>query len=219
MIKLVCTACYSPLKFILYPLVLCCVWLFGWLRHVMMCMYAYFIHLLWCVCIISLPLVLLSVSGNTLSTHYCNCKKIANCSLFTDGALRNSVLETCPCAPYRIGIWRFWFKERGKLEYLEKNLSEERREPTTNSTHIWRQRQDSNPGHTGGDECSHHSATLPSRVFSWVWMLHYTFTCYDLYALLLNELLTLSMVFSVAMNVDFHNFSSALVSLLFAVNL
>ena len=111
------------------------------------------------------------------------------------------------------------FKERGKLEYLEKNLSEERREPTTNSTHIWRQRQDSNPGHTGGDECSHHSATLPSRVFSWVWMLHYTFTCYDLYALLLNELLTLSMVFSVAMNVDFHNFSSALVSLLFAVNL
>ena len=33
----VCTACYSPLKFIIYPLVLCCVWLFGWLRHVMMC--------------------------------------------------------------------------------------------------------------------------------------------------------------------------------------
>ena len=114
LIKLVCTACYSPLKFTLYPLVLCCVWLFGWLRHVMMCMYAYFIHLLWCVCILSLPLVLLSVSGNTLSTHYCNCKKIANCSLFTDGALRNSVLETCPCAPYRIGIWRFWFLRRGE---------------------------------------------------------------------------------------------------------
>ena len=42
------------------------------------------------------------------------------------------------------------FKERGKLEYLEENLSEERREPTTNSTQIWRQHQDSNPGHTGG---------------------------------------------------------------------
>jgi len=27
-------------------------------------------------------------------------------------------------------------EERGKLEYLEKNLSEQRREPTTNSTHI-----------------------------------------------------------------------------------
>jgi len=28
------------------------------------------------------------------------------------------------------------FEERGKLEYPEKNLSEQRREPTTNSTHI-----------------------------------------------------------------------------------
>ena len=42
------------------------------------------------------------------------------------------------------------FEERGKLEYLEKNLSEERREPTTNSTHIWRRRRDLNPGHIGG---------------------------------------------------------------------
>jgi len=42
------------------------------------------------------------------------------------------------------------FKERGKLEYPEKNLSEQGREPTTNSTHIWRRRQDSNPGHIGG---------------------------------------------------------------------
>ena len=42
------------------------------------------------------------------------------------------------------------FKERGKPEYPEKNLSEQGREPTTNSTHIWRQRHDSNPGHIGG---------------------------------------------------------------------
>ena len=42
------------------------------------------------------------------------------------------------------------FKERGKQEYPEKNLSEQGREPTTNSTHIWRRRQDSNPGHIGG---------------------------------------------------------------------
>ena len=41
------------------------------------------------------------------------------------------------------------FKERGKPEYLEKNLSEQGREPTTNSTHIWCRRQDSNPGHIG----------------------------------------------------------------------
>ena len=30
------------------------------------------------------------------------------------------------------------FKERGKPEYPEKNLSDQGREPTTNSTHIWR---------------------------------------------------------------------------------
>jgi len=42
------------------------------------------------------------------------------------------------------------FKERGKPEHPEKNLTEQGREPTTNSTHIWRRRQDSNPGHIGG---------------------------------------------------------------------
>ena len=42
------------------------------------------------------------------------------------------------------------FEERGKPEYPEKNLSEQRREPTTNSTHIWCQRQDLNPGHIDG---------------------------------------------------------------------
>ena len=52
--------------------------------------------------------------------------------------------------------WSNWnlemlvFEERGKPEYPEKNLSEQRREPTTNSTHIWRWRQDLNPGHIGG---------------------------------------------------------------------
>ena len=42
------------------------------------------------------------------------------------------------------------FEERGKPEYLEKNLSELAREPTTNSTHIWRQRRELNPDHIGG---------------------------------------------------------------------
>ena len=52
--------------------------------------------------------------------------------------------------------WSNWnleilvFEERGKPKYPEKNLSEQRREPTTNSTHIWRDRQDLNPGHIGG---------------------------------------------------------------------
>ena len=41
------------------------------------------------------------------------------------------------------------FEERGKPEYPEKNLSEQGREPTANSTHIWRRRRDLNPGHIG----------------------------------------------------------------------
>ena len=38
-----------------------------------------------------------------------------------------------PTIPGRIGS----FEERGKPEYPEKNLSEQRRESTTNSTQIW----------------------------------------------------------------------------------
>ena len=52
--------------------------------------------------------------------------------------------------------WSKWnlkmlvFEERRKPEYQERNLSEQRREPTTNSTHIWRRRRDLNAGHIGG---------------------------------------------------------------------
>ena len=42
------------------------------------------------------------------------------------------------------------FEEGEKPEYPEKNLSEQRREPTTSSTHIWRRRRDLNPCHIGG---------------------------------------------------------------------
>ena len=41
------------------------------------------------------------------------------------------------------------FEERGKPEYLEENLSEQRREPT-NSTYTWRRHRDLNMGHIGG---------------------------------------------------------------------
>ena len=41
-------------------------------------------------------------------------------------------------------------EESGKPKYPEKNLSEQGRELTTNSTHIWRRRWDLNPGHIGG---------------------------------------------------------------------
>ena len=42
------------------------------------------------------------------------------------------------------------FEERGNPEYPEENLSEQSREPTTNSTHILRWVRKSSPGHTGG---------------------------------------------------------------------
>ena len=51
--------------------------------------------------------------------------------------------------------WSNWnlemmvFEERGKPEYPEKNLSEQRREPTTNSTHICCRRRDLNLDHIG----------------------------------------------------------------------
>ena len=52
------------------------------------------------------------------------------------------------------------FEERGKPEKPEKNLSEQGRKPTTNSTHIWRRRQDLNPATLVGGERSHHCAIL-----------------------------------------------------------
>ena len=52
--------------------------------------------------------------------------------------------------------WSNWnlemmvFGKRGNPEYTKNNLSGQRRQPTTNSTHIWHRRPDLNPGHVGG---------------------------------------------------------------------
>ena len=51
------------------------------------------------------------------------------------------------------------FEEKGKPQYPEKNLSEQVREPTINSTHIWFRHRDLNPDPIGGGECSYHCAT------------------------------------------------------------
>ena len=52
----------------------------------------------------------------------------------------------------RIVIWQCWFLRRGENRRAQwkKKPSEQRREPTTNSTHIWRRCWDLNPGHIGG---------------------------------------------------------------------
>ena len=61
--------------------------------------------------------------------------------LFTLGARKSSyeLVKTCPCVPDRIRM--LVFLRRGEVsEYSKKNLSEEGRGPTTNSTQIWRVR-------------------------------------------------------------------------------
>ena len=76
-----------------------------------------------------------------------------NCNLFTHGAPRSSqeLVQKCLCIPEsNWNLEMLVFKERGKPEYPEKSLSEQSREPTTNSTHIWRRVQESNPGLISG---------------------------------------------------------------------
>ena len=83
-------------------------------------------------------------------------KNIKKCTLFTHGAPRSSqeLVQKCPCIPGT--NWNsemLVFEERGKPEYPEKNLSEQRREPCRQ---VW----ESHPGHTGGRQ-----ALLPLRHF------------------------------------------------------
>ena len=62
--------------------------------------------------------------------------------------------------------WSNWnlemlvFEERGKPEYPEKNLSEQGREPITNSTHIWCWRRICTRATLVGGERSHHCVTI-----------------------------------------------------------
>ena len=80
-------------------------------------------------------------------------KKFLNCcNLFTQGALRTSwgLVDKCPLSKSNWNLDVLGLKESRKPEYPEKNLSEQGKELTTNSTHIWRWHRDLNPGHTGG---------------------------------------------------------------------
>ena len=59
-------------------------------------------------------------------------------------------------------------EERGKPECLEKNLLEQRREPTTNSTQIWHRCRNLNLGHilVGGDGSHHFTIPCSSSLAS-----------------------------------------------------
>ena len=82
----------------------------------------------------------------------------------------------------------FVFEERGEPEYLERNLSKQRREPTTNSTHIWRRRCELNPGHIKGRRLIYHCAcaTLTPFFFS-VKLSQFNRTYYELNSLSATE--------------------------------
>ena len=83
------------------------------------------------------------------------------------GVHKNSFKKS-PCIPgSNWNLERLVFKGRRKPEYPEKNLSGQSREPTTNSTHIWRRVRESNPRHDTlvGGERSHHCA-IPTLHFT-----------------------------------------------------
>ena len=65
--------------------------------------------------------------------------KIVNvkCNLFTHGSTKElkELIQKCPCIPGSNSNLEMLVFE-GKPEYPDKNLSEQSREPTTNSTHI-----------------------------------------------------------------------------------
>ena len=64
--------------------------------------------------------------------------------------LRVHMKSLKPVCAFQIELEFGSVKERGKLEYPGKNLSEQGREPRRHFTHIWRQHQDSNQGYISG---------------------------------------------------------------------
>ena len=74
--------------------------------------------------------------------------KMQKCYLFTHGAPRSSQ-ELIQNMSIHSGI-ELEFGNVEKPEYPEKNLSEQSREPATNSTHIWCRVRELKPGHIGG---------------------------------------------------------------------
>lgn len=75
------------------------------------------------------------------------------CNLFTHRAPQRSqqLIQKCLCIPRSNWNLEMFLLRRGENQTTrKKNLSENSREPTTNSTHIWRWVRYSSPGHFGG---------------------------------------------------------------------
>ena len=81
----------------------------------------------------------------------CKCKfNVKHRECLRDHPSQRLMIKCLTIIQIKLELEMLVFEERGKLEYPEKNLSEQGREPTTNSTHIWRRVRESNRGHMGG---------------------------------------------------------------------
>ena len=76
---------------------------------------------------------------------------------------KRSSFNTCPCIPYRIGIWQSWFLLRGENRRTWSKTSRSKERPNNKLYFV------TTPNHAGsgngtrtrlvGGECSHHCAT------------------------------------------------------------
>ena len=85
------------------------------------------------------------------------------------------LVKTWPCVTRsNLNLELLVFKERGKPEYPEKNLSQQGKEPTANSIHIWHRRQDFQPAPHWW-EASDLTAARP--LLAWIhWVQEYFFS-------------------------------------------
>ena len=90
------------------------------------------------------------MNGINASTHDASVWPPLNCIVFTDRAFVRTHENVSVGSRSNGNLEVLVFTERGNPEYMEKNPSGQRREQTTNSTHIWLRRWDSNSGLIGG---------------------------------------------------------------------
>ena len=97
----------------------------------------------------------------TLEYRYSDNIILVNCNLFTHGALRSSweLVQTCPCFPDLIGIWKCWFLRRGENRSTRRKTSRSKGEnqQQTQPTYGVDARIRTRATLVGG-ECSHHCA-------------------------------------------------------------
>ena len=98
------------------------------------------------------------VDSDTFSSQYIHEHNIWLLEILTMASIEmNKINNDLEVAHPQSGSWSTWFLielefanvgfwGEGKTGVPGENLSEQGREPTTNSTHIWRRRRDMNPG-------------------------------------------------------------------------